>query len=50
MGGGECKHWLVVPSQMLLFVVKMCSFFIKCINEKTKRLNSERMMLYITKL
>ena len=43
------KHQPVVLSQMLLCVVEMCSFFIKCINEKTKRLSSERMMLYITK-
>ena len=48
-GGGKCERWPVVPSQMLLCVVKMCSFFIKCINEETKCLSSERMMLYITK-
>ena len=48
-GGGECEHWPVVLSQTLLCVVEMCSFFIKCINEKTKQLSSERMMLYIIK-
>ena len=48
-GGGECEHRPVVLSQTLLCVVEMCSFFIKCINEKTKQLSSERMMLCITK-
>ena len=43
------EHRPVVLSQKLLCVVEMHSFFIKCINEKTKRLSSERMMLYITK-
>ena len=47
VGGGERGHWPVVLSQMLLF--EMCSFLIKCIDEKTKRLSSQRMMLYITK-
>ena len=49
-GRGKCKHWPVVLSQTLLCVVEMCSFFIKCIDEKTKRLSSKRMMLYITKM
>ena len=40
------KHRSVVLFQMLLCVVKMRSFFIKFINEKTKWLNSERVMLY----
>ena len=48
-GGVKREHRPVVLSQMLLCVVEMHSFFIKCINEKTKRLSSERMMLYITK-
>ena len=48
-GRGKCEHRPVVLSQMLLCVVEMRSSFIKCINEKTKRLSSERMMLYITK-
>ena len=48
-GRGKHKHWPVVLSQTLLCVVEMHLFFIKCINEKTKRLSSERMMLYITK-
>ena len=47
--GGKCKHWPVVLSQTLLCVVEMRSFYIKCIDEKTKRLSSERMMLCITK-
>ena len=46
---GKHKHWLVVLSQTLLCVVEMHLFFIKCIDEKTKWLSSERMMLYITK-
>ena len=36
VGGGEREHRPVVLSQMLLRVVKMRLFFIKCINEKTK--------------
>ena len=47
--GGKREHRPVVLSQMLLCVVEMCSFLIKCINEKTKQLSSQRMMLYITK-
>ena len=39
--GGKHKHWPVLLSQMHLCAVKMHSFFIKCINEKTKRLSSE---------
>ena len=45
-GGGNTS---IVLSQLLLCVVEMHLFFIKCINEKTKQLSSERMMLYITK-
>ena len=50
-GGGEGKHehWPVVLPQMLLCVVKMRSFVIKCIDEKTKQLSSEKMVLYINK-
>ena len=48
-GEGKCEHQPVVLSQMLLCVVEMRSFLIKFIDEKTKRLSSERMMLYITK-
>ena len=46
-GGGKGKHWPVALSQTLLCVVEMRLFFMKCINEKTKRLSSERMMLCI---
>ena len=35
LGEGECEHWPVVLSQMLLFF-KIHSFFSKCINEKTR--------------
>ena len=45
--GGKGKHWPVALSQTLLCVVEMRLFFMKCINEKTKRLSSERMMLCI---
>ena len=48
-GGGEHEHRPVVLHQMLLCVVKMHSFVIKCIDEKTKQLSSEKMVLYITK-
>ena len=48
-GRGKREHQPVVLSQMLLCVVKMRSFVIKCIDETTKRLSCERMMLYITK-
>ena len=41
-GGLFCEHWPVVTSQMLLFVVIMCLFFIKCIDEKIKWLSSEK--------
>ena len=34
--GEEREHRPVVLSQMLLCVVEMRSFFIKCIDEKTK--------------
>ena len=44
------EHRPVVLSRMLLCIVEMHLFFIKiCIDEKTKQLSSERMMLYITK-
>ena len=33
--GGEDKHWPLALSQTLLCVIEMCSFFMKCINEKT---------------
>ena len=46
-GGGKREHWPVVLSQTLLCVVEMCLFFIKCIDEITKWLSSEIMMLYI---
>ena len=49
VGGGKHEHRPVVLSQTLLCVVEMRSFFIKCIDEKTKWLSSERMMLCITK-
>ena len=39
-GGGKRKYQPVLLSQMLLCVVKMHSFFIKCIDEKTKWLSS----------
>ena len=48
-GGAKHKHRSVVLFQMLLCVVKMCSLFIQFINKKTKRLNSERVMLYSIK-
>ena len=47
--GVKREHRPVVLSRMLLCVVEMHLFFIKCIDEKTKQLSSERMMLYITK-
>ena len=46
-GGGKREHRPVVLSQKLLCVVEMRSFFIKCIDEKTKRLSSERMMYIV---
>ena len=39
---GKHEHWPVVLPQMLLCVVKMHSFVIKCIDEKTKQLSSEK--------
>ena len=48
IGGGETRASASSAISTLLYVVEMWSFLIKCIDEKTKQLSSENVMLYIT--